>query len=624
MQAGGAAVIEGISLSRTWWPVIIFVNQRRNIWKHNMNTKSSIRVLRYGLCIAAALVAGGAASGETMLTFQVDMSQQIAFSQFVPGVDQVWVQGSFNGWGQLVLTNDPAAPNTNLYTGSVDDTADGNGSEMSYLFGDSEIPYETTADYNNRAIVLPTASGAHLTVPYTYFDDNGPTVANQVTLQVDMSGEINCGNFVPGVSTVEVRGNFEGWSGGATMNPDPTILRTNYQGVVSSNVYVLSLPVEFSTNAACDFKYVIQPNTVWESPASTNQDSGGNRWFVNSSNQTLPVVYFNDVPIYVSNNITFEVDMTAQIEGGGFMSGYNWVEVHGDFDGWSYGQVMSNPNPATPDIYSASVTYIDVPGAQHYFKYVVQPGPEWETVSPDNAIGGDRYLNLAQTNGMFTNGPVYFSDVSPSSLPYDTVNVPNCMVTFTVDMTGAAGPFGPFNPELDQVELNGLYNGMNDTFWTWGYFNAPAQYVMSEIGNSMLYTLTVPVNEGQSLDLLYKYGIDGLDDEAGFLNNHERWIRSLPNYTMPTDTFGSQGATTQAEPRVGNLSIGVGGGRVNLSWIGGMGIHVQTTSKLNPGTVWTNLLFTDGTNLPVGPGGAVSTNFPFSPGNHFYRLAGPE
>jgi hypothetical protein len=147
---------------------------------------------------------------------------------------------------------------------------------------------------------------------------------------------------------------------------------------------------------------------------------------------------------------------------------------------------------------------------------------------------------------------------------------------------------------------------------------------MNQIGNSSLYTITVPVNMGQSLDLVYKYGIDGLDNEAGFLDNHERWVRSLPNYTMPTDTFGAQGNTTVAEPSFGNLAISKAGHKVNLSWIGRPGVHLQTSTNLSASAVWTNLFLTDGTNLPVGPGGVAGTNYSVVPGTVFFRLTGPQ
>src|SRR5271170_5609427 len=52
------------------------------------------------------------------------MTQQITLGNFNPATNHVFARGSFNNWGNdntatspLPLTNNPAGPNTNLYTG---------------------------------------------------------------------------------------------------------------------------------------------------------------------------------------------------------------------------------------------------------------------------------------------------------------------------------------------------------------------------------------------------------------------------------------------------------------------------------------------------------------------------
>ncbi len=288
--------------------------------------------------------------------------------------------------------------------------------------------------------------------------------------------------------------------------------------------------------------------------------------------------------------------------------------------------MTNNPAGSALNIFSTVIADVDVPGTEHYFIYAIEPGLQWESVSPANASGVDRHLNLAMTNGNFTNGPVYFSDESPSSLSFDLVTVTNCMVTFTVNMADAVATDGAvFDSNYDVVDINGLNNGVNNSYWTWRFFNAPPSYQMNQIGGSSLYTITLPVNPGESMDLIYKYGINSLDDEAGFLDNHEGWARSLPNYTMPIDTFGGQGASTKSEIPFGNLAISKAGNNlVQISWLGRRGVHLQTASSLKAGTVWTNLYLTDGTNLIVGPGGTASTNYTVGSGVLFYRLAGPQ
>ena len=47
---------------------------------------------------------------------------------------------------------------------------------------------------------------------------------------------------------------------------------------------------------------------------------------------------------------------------------------------------------------------------------------------------------------------------------------------------------------------------------------------------------------GSSPNMVYKYSIDGPDDEAAFNQNHVRYIRSTATgaYSFPVDTFGNQ------------------------------------------------------------------------------------
>jgi hypothetical protein len=237
---------------------------------------------------------------------------------------------------------------------------------------------------------------------------------------------------------------------------------------------------------------------------------------------------------------------------------------------------------------------------------------------------------LLNTSGNLTNGPFYFNNQVPVGSDFLSTN---CMVTFTVNMTNAVGvgteniAFDNTYPSSDTVWINGLDNGLNNNFWTWAQAPFPGGatgYQMTQISNTLLFTITLPVNQGQSADVIYKYSIDGYDNEAGFADNHQRWVRSQPNYTMPVDTFGSQGAATQSEISFGNLAVtNLGGGQVQLSWLGRNGVALQTTSNLNP-AVWISQPLTDGTNLMVAPGGEASTNYSIAPGNQFYRLIGPQ
>ena len=344
---------------------------------------------------------------------------------------------------------------------------------------------------------------------------------------------------------VEVHGFFNGWGAGDILTNDPTITTTNAVGDVNSNVYIGTFAATGSTNGTEEYKYVMQPAGTYEAPLSIDSDAdNNNNRFFDIADQTLPVVYFSDVPyskIVVTNNVTFEVDMSVQMDVGNFNTNTETIQIHGDYNGWGSGTVMTNnPNSSNPDIFSAVIEYTGAPNAQRYYKYTIQntAGTQWENVSAANSIGGNRWFDL--TNSADTNvviGPVYFSDEAPSAL-IDFVTVTNCMVTFTVDMTNGTGTgpggtetFDNTYPSSDTIWLNGLNTGVNNDFWTWAqapFPGGPTGYQMTQISNSMLFTITLPVNEGQNDQLIYKYSIDGYDDEAASGNNFTRWIRSLP------------------------------------------------------------------------------------------------
>jgi hypothetical protein len=591
-----------------------------------MNQKFSSKIIQRGLWMGALLLSAVAASAGTLVTFQVDMTEQIG-STFNPPGDTVTANGTFNGWSTgVTLTNNPAAANTNLYTGTVNDTTDANGTVLIWKYVIDGTEYESTYSGNNRCAQLPAAGGS-LLLPAAFYDDAGPTITANVTFQVDMAEQVNVGAFDTNTgSTVEVYGNFSGWGSEGTLTNDAAITTTNAVGIVSSNVYVGTFAITAPTNGTQEFKYVTQPNTVYESPASfdSDVDNNNNRFFITTS-QTLSIVAFSDKPLTttVTNNVTFEVDMTALLITGAFTTNET-VTLNGDFNNWT-GQIMSNnPASSTPNVYSTSVTIVDAAGATHAYKFVENGTYE--------SLANNRTFNLLNVSGSFTNGPFYFNNQVPVGADFLSTN---CMVTFTVNMTNAVGigtgtsvVFDNTYPSSDTVWINGLDNGINNDFWTWAQPPFPggaAGYQMTQIPNTLLFTITLPVNQGQSGDLIYKYSIDGYDNEAGFADNHERWVRSQPNYTMPVDTFGSQGTTTQSEISFGNLAItNLGNSQVQLSWLGRDGVALQTTTDLSSSGVWTTQPLTDGTNLMVAPGGEASTNYSTGPGSLFYRLIGPQ
>jgi predicted alpha/beta superfamily hydrolase len=259
-----------------------------------METLAKTRKPSLTVCAAAFVAVMSTAAANTVVTFSVDMSNQVANASFTPGVDIVSVNGTFNGWGLPPNLTVPLlrAGGTTTYTNSVNDTNDLNDSQTQWKFVINVNTWENTADLHNRASRLPAGSGSSLVLPKVYFSDTGPMQTNLVTFRVDMNQQIQNGSFNPNSHIVSIRGSFNDWSPSALTN-DPTILRTNASGV-SSNVYVGTFQVVASPYAAENYRfYYYNGGDQWDLPGAVNVDDAGNRYFMNAT-QTLPIYDFNE------------------------------------------------------------------------------------------------------------------------------------------------------------------------------------------------------------------------------------------------------------------------------------------------------------------------------------------
>jgi len=619
--------------------------------------------------LAAALLLGAATAAQaasSIVTFQVDMSVQVGLGTFVPGVNHVSARGTFNGWGELSLTNDPAGLNTNLYSGTVNDTSNPNGGVETYKFYNSRNGQWDDGCVNgsnkNRAGRIPSTSGGGVVLPVVFFGDAGPQVTNLVTFQVDMAQQINVGAFDPNIHTVYARGTFNGWGLSFPLASNPSILRTNAGGLLTSNVYVGAYSVPSGTNSSLQFKYAIDPGGSWENPATTNQVGGGdgNRFFVQNgdqASQVLPVVDFNDVPYnaVATNDVTFQVDMSAQSTAGRFDPALgHTVEVRGSFNGWAAGSYLLTNNPApNTNLYSTVVRIIDTKGTRETYKFDFNnPGENYESSRPKLTTPDDGPNNYNRTFNLTTTIGHPVSTVLPSVLFNDAEAtdylLADMQVTFTVNMNGAVGSEGhAFDPVVDTLWLNGEfanYNGQIGSWYPWqstvNPVAAPAQYQMIESPlGSGIYSNTITVPKGTPLSFAYIYGMNiaisnnpvvaPYSDEPHSGDRH-RVARSTAtgSYTLTSDVWGY----TYSEPLfnpyakdAGYLTVGAAsGGTTPVSWLGRPGAHLQSAPSL--GGPWTGHNNTDGSTWTAGvtsTNGLLSvTNWPAT-GQTYFRLVKP-
>ncbi len=630
--------------------------------KNTFVKKKNYSLLAGLLFSAAALVTASAQN--TFVTFSVDMSTNVANGTFNPSTESVSVRGTFNNWsgsggtfgdGSVQLTEQGlSAPY--IYTNTIPDTYDANGTPVEYKFiietntgsGYSQT-YESLYSGYNRNAFLPTTSGATLVLPTPYFSDLGAQTSNQVSFAVDMSEQIYLGNFKPSAGDViTVEGIFNGWThdvwvltNDSAFYPEPGLTGGTNQ-VYGNTFYVTNSPYGVE-----EYKFVIyNPGTLaaaYESPATTNADrDSGNRFFAapQPAPLALPLVYYSDAafsPIIVSN-ITFSVDMSiVAITDTNFDR--NTVTVDGTMNGWADGPCTNNPTAANTNIYTSTTAYsMGLGSAQQYqFRYKTLDTASY--VYDHATGGGNRLYTVVNTNPNGTNLASVWNDAS-----LDDYFLTPQAVTFSVSMTNSSGAFvtpvgasSPFNPNTDNVYLNGAFVG----WFAWETAQPvtyPPGYQMIREGSSYVYTNTIIINP-TSVNLIYKYGTDpgGVsggpqDNEAASGQNHGRVLRTLTAspYAMAVDTFGNQ----YNEPyfstgNAGAASLSVGaasGGTVPVSWLGRPGAHLQTKSSLTSGS-WQDLWVTDGTNWNAGyygTNGLVSvTNFPTGGGTTFFRLVKP-
>jgi hypothetical protein len=561
---------------------------------------------------ALLLCSAALASANTLVTFQVDMSA----APFDPSTQTVSAHGSFNSWGAAVpLTNNPAGSNPTLWTGTVNVPTNGIVIEYKYVI-DPVGTWESIPKGNNRLATLPATGGASLLLPKAYFADvPAAPLTLDLRFQVDMAQQISIGAFTPGVSTVYPKGTFNGWGTFDGMTNDPTILRTNQNGLVTADVYVGTYTVSGSPGQTMDYKFYIDTNNKYEDPAAGVGDPSdhNNRFLLlaDAATQQLPIVFFSDAPYapVSTNNVTFQVDMTAQVMNGSFDPATGTVEVRGGFNSWTGGITVctNDPAAANTNIYRAVARIVDSAGASEQYKFwaSVPANTGWET-RPNREF--KMVAGAAQALPV-----VFFDDVSPNDLlPKDTV------VTFSVNMTNAVGTDShAFDPASgDAVYLNGVPNG----FANWD--TSLPQLTNNPVGSG-IYSIEMLLPKGSPVVQNYKYSINGPDNEAAQNNNHSRVIRRPVSYALPLDKFG----TPYTEPSFGQLAVAAAAaGKVPVSWLGRPGVHLQTAADLTSGS-WQDLLNTDGAswvNGAMSTNGFVSvTNYPTGTAKTFFRLVKP-
>lgn len=411
-----------------------------------------------------------------------------------------------------------------------------------------------------------------------------------VTFQVDMNSQTTALT-----TNVYVRGSWNGW--GTT-----DVLTNNGAGIFSGTFNISDSP---GSVQACKFFYYPDP------PPGETWENDPNRQFVLAAgSQTLPLTSWDvkDWPL-PDNNVTFQVDMSAQIQLGKFTNGVpgSFVAVSGAFNGWNQSIDFTNDANAiglASNIYSQTLIVAGFPGSspgEYKFRAPIAGGT-YESINnrPSFQIaGGDQTLPL-----------VFWDNASTCDLlQHDTT------VTFRLHITNGTPDrdLVPFNKASDLLYINGAFLG----WWAWfdgiSGGQGPANQLTNNPIGSDFYEQTFVISEGSPLSTKFKFSINGYDNEAGFATDHVKFVRTTgSSYNMPVAEFGTNFLATLVEQSFGDLSLAPAvGGVIPVSWLGRQCVTLQTKPAVSGGT-WTDLPGTDGNS---------STNWPNSTGeSQFFRL----
>ncbi len=369
----------------------------------------------------------------------------------------------------------------------------------------------------------------------------GLALGANVTFNVNMSAQIDEGNFDPANDTLDVAGSFNGWAGGDELSDAD-----------NDSIYTGTFAIDPDT---IEYKFrMLSGSTTWESVP--------NREYIVEGDAVLDTVWFDDYNpnALVDAEIYFYVDMNIQLLNENFEpdSG-DIVIVRGAFNGWSGEAHQLTEDPSVGGLYVNSFEMDDVSlDAASEFKYVIHKADGsdmWE--SSDNRSymiptghsytdsDGDGYVEVPTDT-------VFFSNIGWEDIIQQDVTVYfTCDITSAINALNAGEILIDSQTDADTIssvdEIQAVYvNGLLGNWWDWG--NNPEDYRMyddgthgDETADDYVFTRGITLTAGQAKTQVYKYGINSLDNEAGFAENREMVIDDASATFYPeADCFGSQ------------------------------------------------------------------------------------
>lgn len=298
--------------------------------------------------------------------------------------------------------------------------------------------------------------------------------AANVTFKVNMSYQVDQGNFNPATDTVDVIGSFtDDWATYVQLNDDD-----------EDNIWVATLDI-----AEGDHEFKFRINHTWD--ANHSEFWGG-------SNRTLSVCSADQEYEYWYNDesatpvIVFKVDMQDQINQGNFDPASDYVDIAGSFNGWDGTNHHLSATACNDAIWQIMIADSFTVDEAIQFKFRINGS--WDTAE---FPGGDNreYTPVANVQEY----SVYWND-------YDY----NFAVTFEVNMAYQIRQ-GNFTVGTDYVDIAGSFNGWDG-----------ADHHLSDEDADSIYAITLDSLMAPGDTIQFKFRINGSWDTAEFPGGSNR------------------------------------------------------------------------------------------------------
>ncbi|NLR91534.1 pullulanase X25 domain-containing protein [Flammeovirga agarivorans] len=312
----------------------------------------------------------------TGLTFEVDMNALIDQGRFNPDVDKVDLAGDFNGWGGDAVYEMLDSNNDGVYTYelSID-----NHEVATYNFKTrinaswDDLLHEYPGGGITRSVT--TSPGETINSAFYFDDENADNTA--VIFKVNMSRQVELGNFDPTVEGNEVRVRiFDGE------------LFSSYPLTQDDNGLYSFFFQKFTDNEEYSYQLIYQypDGDGWD---VTTEDI--NRSFVKEESQQTISLWFNDELPEQRFDAVWLVNMQSAITFGDFDPNNDVLTMKGSFDNWDEEITLSKND--TSNVFTTSIS---LPESIIYYQLFVN-GVAEAFVAQDNSDNRSHHLQDGNT-----------------------------------------------------------------------------------------------------------------------------------------------------------------------------------------------------------------------------------